>query len=122
MMEIDAADFDLDVFLDELGALDLDLEAVDLDQGLSALDLDAGVDDTTLAQVDGGLDDMATSTAGADDLGAAGQVDPFLKGETFDRSEWPGGSSQYAGSDGETSYFYDSDTGYSVIPGEGVSH
>ena len=122
MMEIDASDLDMDAIIDELDALDLELEAVDLDEGLSDLDLDAGIDDATLSQVDAGLDDMAISNAEVDELGDADQVDPFLKDDTFDRSEWPGGSSQYAGGDGETSYFYDSDTGYSVIPGEGVSH
>lgn len=122
MMEIDATDLDVDALIDELDALDIELETVDLGEGSGALDLDAGLDDATLSQVDGGLGDMEISTAEVDELGDADQVDSFLEDETFDRSQWPGGSSQYAGSDGDTSYFYDSDTGYSVIPGEGVSH
>ena len=121
-MDIDASDLDMDGLLDELGELDLELEAVDLDEGLSEIDLDGGIDDATLTQIDGGLEDMEISAAEVDEFGDTEQVDPFLNDETFDRSEWPGGSSQYAGGDGETSYFYDSNTGYSVIPGEGVSH
>lgn len=59
------------------------------------------------------LDSLPESTA---------QMDPFLGPETISRMDWPGGDSLYAGSDGNTSYFMDTSTGYSVIPGEGVSH
>ncbi len=119
MIELDATDFDLELDADEFAELDLDLGADEFAAQLSEVDLDAMVDESFLAVLDEELGGIA-STEGLDEVGEPHEVDAFLSDETFDRTELAGGDSVYAGGDGETSYVYDSDSGASVIPGEGV--
>ncbi len=119
MIEIDASDLDLELDADDFAELDLDLGADEFAAQLANVDLDAAIDESFLAALDEELGGIA-STEGLDEVGDPHQVDAFLSDETFDRTELVGGDSVYAGGDGETSYVYDSDSGVSVIPGEGV--
>ncbi len=119
MIEIDASDFDLDLDGDEFAELDEHLSVDEFCARLADVDLDAGLGESFLAALDEELGEMA-STEGLDEVGEPQDVDAFLSEVTFDRTEFAGGDSVYAGGDGETSYVFDSDSGVSVIPGEGV--